>query len=152
METHMEMPKKRYITGFGVFLIFMLVIVLWLYGNVKTVVIQGTSMVPTFQPGRKLVVTDAYWLFGKIQPDDIVVVKEFIKKEGGYFIKRVKFVEGEKVERAYWPKAYPIKSPDYTVPNDMFFLLGDNRDYSEDSRSFGPIKEDLVIGKVLVWR
>lgn len=109
-------------------------------------------MVPTFQPKRKLVVTDAYWLFGPIRKDDIVVVKEFIKKEGGFFIKRVKFIEGEQVERAYWPRNFSMRNERYLVPEDKLFVLGDNRDYSEDSRSFGPIDRNLVVGKVLVWR
>jgi signal peptidase I len=146
------MEQKRTRNSFRAFLIGVLMIVGWMYFNLRTVVVQGTSMVPTFLPGRRVVVSDAYWLFGNIRENDIVVVKEFIKKEGGYFIKRVKFVDGDRVPRAYWPKAYSMKNQDYTVPKDMFFVLGDNRDYSEDSRSFGPIKRDLIVGKVLVWR
>jgi len=148
----MEKAKPTGITRFGVFLLAVLFIVGWMYFNIRTVVVQGTSMVPTFQPGRKVVVTDAYWLFGQIRENDIVVVKEFIKKEGGYFIKRVKNVEGDMVPRAYWPKAYGIENESYQVPAGMVFVLGDNREYSEDSRSFGPIKQDLIVGKVLVWR
>ena len=143
--------KRASIKRIRILLLVFLGLVLFLFFNVKTVVVNGNSMDPTFKQGRRLLVTDAYWLFGNIRKDDIVVVKEFTIR-GGFFIKRVKYVGGDSVSNAYWPKNYSIRNEKYTVPDGMLFVLGDNRDYSEDSRSFGPIDKSLVIGKVLVWR
>lgn len=145
----MKRSKRRPSPAFTVFLFLALGLVIFAYFHVKTVVIRGESMVPTFEPGRRLVVSDAYWLVGPIRKNDIVVVKEFTKR-GGFFIKRVVGLGGDEIENVYWPRNYGIENPNFTVPPDMVFLLGDNRSHSEDSRSFGPISKDLIIGKVLV--
>ena len=58
------------------------------------------------------------------------------------------YVNGEEVEEDY---AYGETS-DYeeiTLDDDEYFILGDNRPISKDSRYFGPVKEDEIIGKVI---
>ena len=91
---------------------------------------------------------------------DIVVLDE--EKEGEIIIKRIIgmpgdtvsirdntiYVNGEEVEEDY---AYGETS-DYeeiTLDDDEYFILGDNRPISKDSRYFGPVKEDEIIGKII---
>lgn len=143
--------RSRALLVFRIFLVAVFGLALWGYFNIHTVVIRGNSMEPTFRPGNRLVVTNAYWLFGPVRRNDIVVVKEFTRR-GGFFIKRVVGTAGDSIENVYWPLNVPIESPDFKVPPNQVFLLGDNRSQSEDSRSFGPISKDLIIGKVLVLR
>jgi signal peptidase I len=64
------------------------------------------------------------------------------------------FVNGEPVDEPYLPEGLEI-SPfgPAEIPEDMIFVMGDNRNNSDDSRSFGPIEEDTVVGRafVLIW-
>ncbi|MGH2806206.1 MAG: signal peptidase I [Actinomycetota bacterium] len=64
------------------------------------------------------------------------------------------YVNGEAVVEPYLPEGVEI-SPfgPAEIPPDMIFVMGDNRNNSDDSRSFGPIEEDTVVGRafVLIW-
>lgn len=64
------------------------------------------------------------------------------------------FVNGEEVEEPYLPDG--ITTSEFgpvDIPPDMIFVMGDNRGNSDDSRNFGPVPVDTVIGKafVLIW-
>jgi signal peptidase I len=143
--------KKRKITGFGLALLPVLALCVLLYFNVRTVVVSGNSMMPTFEPGRRLLVSDAYWLIGPVRKNDIVVLSEFGGRKG-FWIKRVYRTAGEPVERVNFPRQVSMREPEYRVPEGQVYLMGDNRSFSEDSRSFGPVPVSLIIGKVLIWR
>ena len=69
-------------------------------------------------------------------------------KEGGVY------VNGELVAEPYLPEGLDTATfPAYTVPEGEIFVMGDNRGNSDDSRSFGPIDEDDIVGRafVLIW-
>lgn len=82
-------PKKRkvIITGFGLFLLFILGFSLFAYFNFHTIEVSGESMEPTFEPGKRVMVSKAYWLVGDIKKNDIVVIKRL--SDGEILIKRV---------------------------------------------------------------
>ena len=109
------------------------------------------------------------------QHDDVIVFI-FPEDRSKDFIKRVKAVAGETIEirnkavyingekvddpHAYFApdsKVIPGNVRDnfgpFTVPEGQVFVMGDNRDHSHDSRAFGPIDDDLVVGRafVKVW-
>lgn len=142
--------ERRAITGFGVALLAILGLAIFFLLNFHTVIVSGTSMIPTLKDRQKVLVSKAYWLVGNIQAKDIVVVKE--KNGSGYFIKRVYRLPGQQVDYANYPKSYKIADGPFVVPQGTFFVLGDNRSHSEDSRQFGPVEQDRVIGKVIVAR
>jgi signal peptidase I len=144
-----KQPKKRLlITGFGVFLLFLLAIAIFFYKSFWTISVQGPSMEPTLDNGDRLLITKAYWLVGSIQKNDIVVAHRPGSDE--IIIKRVLALGGERVEYSLQPKAHSIAEGPYIVPAGHVYLIGDNRPVSEDSQVFGAVPLENVIGKVVV--
>lgn len=84
--------------------------------------VRGNSMFPTLKPGQDILVFNWKYFFAKPKVRDIVVTKSKI-------VKRVQKVEGDKV-----------------------YLIGDNRQESTDSRSFGPVFKAEIVGKVVYVR
>jgi len=142
--------KRLLLTGFGSFLLFILAFVVFFYLNFQTVAVKGNSMEPTFQNGRRVLVSQAYWLVGKIKKDDIVVLRE--PNSGDIVIKRVNAIGGDVVDMRNIPEDWSIANGEYRVPPGMFYVIGDNKPVSEDSRRFGPITPSDIIGKVVIMR
>ena len=154
--------------------VFTLVIIMLLTTFVfKHSVVDGASMQGTLQHGDHLIVSD---LFYKPKQYDIIVfqdvnlkcgdrnyrdpiVKRIIATEGQYVevidMKTV-YVDGQLVpveyatvageESEYRESMYPFC---LTVPEGEVFVMGDHRNASDDSRYFGTIKEEAILGKVL---
>lgn len=79
-------------------------------------------------------------LFGKLNVRDVVV----FEREGQLLVKRIQAIEGMKVEH---------NGSNILVPEEHFYLIGDNRDYSYDSRFWEEpfIHQDRVVAKVYRW-
>jgi signal peptidase I len=143
-----ESKRTVVLTGFGVFLLFVLAFAVFFWANFHTVVVRGESMEPTLDPGQRVLVSKAYWLVGPIDRSDVVVLQE----EGGeVLIKRVVGLPGDKVDFALVPRSWRLAQGEYHVPEDSLYVVGDNRPVSQDSRDFGPFAPDDVIGKVVVF-
>lgn len=122
--------------------------------------VYGQSMEPNLHSDQRLVVEKLSYNFHVPQRGDIVVLK--VPNTGsGLLIKRVIGLPGEKVEikngRVHINDR-PLEEPylshqsqrDMTaivVPPEHVFVLGDNRGFSNDSRSFGPVPLDHVVGR-----
>lgn len=114
--------------------LFVFLIIAFLYHNFFTLsVVRGKSMEPTFRDGQVVLVGKGGLLFGPLKRGDVVV----FTRNGELLVKRV--------------VALPYETaPDGTqVPANHLYVVGDNLEVSEDSRSFGPIPLSSVIGKVL---
>lgn len=114
--------------------LFVFLIVAFLYHNFFTLsVVKGKSMEPTFHDGQVVLVGKGGLLFGALKRGDVVV----FTRGRDLLVKRV--------------LALPYETaPDGTrVPPDHIYVVGDNLEVSEDSRTFGPIPLKTVIGKVL---
>ncbi len=122
--------------------------------------VYGQSMEPNLHSDQRLVVEKLSYNFHVPQRGDIVVLK--VPKAGsGLLIKRVIGLPGEKVEikgGKVHINDQPVEEPylsnqsqrDMTaivVPLEYVFVLGDNRGFSNDSRSFGPVPLDNVVGR-----
>lgn len=136
-------------TGFGLFLFGVLGFALFFYANFKTVEVRGPSMEPTFESGRHLLMSNAYWLVGQIRKNDIVVVKA--PEAGETLIKRVKGLPGDVVDFMAVPHNWKLVNGEYKVPDGTLYVLGDNRPVSQDSRDFGPFEKSDVLGKIVVY-
>jgi signal peptidase I len=132
---------------------------------VQVTEVRQRSMESTLLQSDRVLVSKVDYRFGTPQPGDIVVFNPTTDVQIPY-VKRVAAVAGETVElrsgRLYvngQPRDLPgahgatiaqsaeIKYP-LKVPDGYFFALGDNREFSSDSRSFGPQPYDRIIGKV----
>lgn len=141
------MSSRRAFTKFGIYLLIALGFAIFYFLNFKTVVVHGQSMMPSLKNGQRILISKAYWLIGGIKRGDIIVMKD--ANPDGYIIKRVYRLEGEIVDYANAPDNYSLSSGEYKVPAGHYYILGDNRPESEDSRLFGPVEDFRIIGKVV---
>ncbi len=140
----------------GLFIIFG---VGYLFGlkQIKFFQIISSSMEPTFQTGDRVITIKP----DKLKRKNIVAIKD-PKGKGEILIKRIIGLPGETIEikegsvyinnkKIFEPyiKENPIYEIKVKIPDDYYFLLGDNRNNSEDSSIWGPIPKELIIGKII---
>lgn len=123
-------------------------------------------MVPTFENGEYLIIDELSYHFESPVRGEVVVFK-YPKDPSKFFIKRVIGLPGETVsidgnkisitsnnETTELDEPYieNESSGNLTVElgEDEYFVMGDNRPASSDSRSWGPVEEDLIKGRVLL--
>lgn len=138
------------------------------YFLVQPFYVKGASMEPNFHDHEYLIIDEISYRFNEPQRGDIVVFK-YPKDPKQYFIKRVIGLPGEKVkiqdgniyvngvklEETYLPDNLETLLPlrgygDIELASDEFFLLGDNRNQSLDSRVFGPVKREFIVGRTWI--
>jgi signal peptidase I len=134
-------------------------IITFLYQPVR---VEGTSMLPQLRDQDRLFINKFVYRFEKISRGDIVVFHYPRDPEKSY-IKRVialpgdslriddgrVYVNGQRVDEDYVPRAYrDVKSmPEIVIPEGKYFVMGDHRSISSDSRDFGPVDRSLIYGK-----
>lgn len=147
-------------------MIEVIVIALALAFFIKTYVagnfyIPSESMVPTIEVNDKVVVTNFSYWFSEPQRGDIIVFKypmdtkrDYIKRCIGLpgeiieFKNSKLYVNGEQVEELYLPDGLEFEDfGPIEVPEGQYFMCGDNRNHSADSRSWGFLPKNLIIGK-----
>lgn len=138
--------------------------------------VNGQSMVPTFQSGEYLLTDKVSYRLGDPQRGDVVVFHA--PKEAGCpegtgcdYIKRIIATPGETISlknSTYYINGTPLKEdyipaeyetlpglflkqhPEYTLQANEYFVSGDNRPYSSDSRAWGPITKSEIVGRGFV--
>jgi signal peptidase I len=136
-------------------------IIIFLYQPVK---VEGTSMLPGLEDQERIFINKFVYRFNSIERGDIVVFhyprdvsKSYIKRVIGVEGDRIRivdgrvYVNGEMLEEPYVPEEYSdIRSyPEVKVPPHSYFLLGDHRTSSSDSRDFGPVDQRFIYGKAV---
>ncbi len=132
--------------------------------------VKGLSMYPTFDGNDYLIVDEVTYRFSKPTRGDVIVFMHD-PVEHKYFIKRVIGLPGETVEVANdmvkifntaHPDGFALDEKEYgpmhgpsmlvrtTLKDDEYFVLGDNRPVSYDSRRFGPIHQSEIAGRVVL--
>lgn len=135
---------------------------------VQPFVVSGSSMVPTFENGQYLIIDEISYKLKEPERDDVIVFR-YPKDPTKFFIKRIIGLPSETVD---------IKGRDVTITNsenkngltlaepyvknaanstthfvlqeEEYFVMGDNRGASSDSRYWGAVDKNLIIGKVLL--
>ncbi len=137
--------------------------------------IPSGSMLPTLQIGERIAVDKLSYRFQPVGRGDIVVFRRPPLERADYpdLVKRVIGLPGDTVSLSdgrveidgrplaepWLPTPAPATDPSplaapfsldhpYTVPAGHFYVMGDNRTDSEDSRYFGPIPADLIVGRM----
>jgi signal peptidase I len=136
-------------------------IIVFLYQPVK---VEGTSMMPSLDDQERIFINKFVYRIEPIQRGDIVVFryprdpqKSFIKRVIGVAGDHVRidegrvFLNGKLVAEDYVPQAYGDERsyPEVIVPADSYFVLGDHRSLSNDSRDFGPVDASYIYGKAV---
>ncbi|MDR7522063.1 MAG: signal peptidase I [Armatimonadota bacterium] len=125
--------------------------------------VEQYSMEPTLLPHDRVLVNKFIYRFRSPQRGDIIVLR-YPRDPGRNYIKRIVGVpgdrvqiqnghlriNGEPVEEVYTNGMATGNYGPEVVPADSFFVLGDNRNNSEDSRAFGFLKRDLVVGQAML--
>ena len=149
-------------------------VALLIFGSVryflfKPFLVKGASMEPNYDDGQYLVIDEISYRFSSPQRGDVVVFK-YPLDPSQYYIKRIIGLPGETVEvtdgkvivyNQQHPEGQALNEGDYLnksvftpfegrhkLLTDEYFVIGDNRAASYDSRKWGPVKKNLIVGKV----
>jgi signal peptidase I len=146
------------------FILVVIFVAVW-FTVIQTYEVFQTSMEPNFHEGQRVVVNKAaYWSWiGGPRRGDVIVLKapngndgDFIKRIIGLpgdtveIIKGAAYVNGVKLDEPYVKHSFTYSFEKTSVPEGYYFVLGDNRDVSNDSHRWGPLPGDNIIGKVFV--
>ncbi len=129
------------------------------------VLVDGASMFPTLHDGDRLIVNKLEYRLNNPQFQDIIILEYNTESTHIEFVKRIigmpgdtvairdsiVYINGTPLEEDYInTEAYP-DYPEVIVPEGSYFVLGDNRNHSKDSRyeDVGFVEEDEIVGKVV---
>ncbi len=161
-------PPTRLATGLGVWLRDLIIslaisafIIIFLYQPVK---VEGTSMMPSLEDQERIFVNKFVYRLEPIERGDIVVFK-YPRDPSKSYIKRVigmagdhirieagqVFVNDQALDEGYVPAEYADARsfPETVVPANSYFVLGDHRSMSNDSRDFGAVNQSFIYGKAV---
>lgn len=133
-------------------------------------IVNGASMDPTFASGQFLIVDRISYKLGEPKRGDVIVF-EYPNNPSVYYIKRIIGLPGETVkikdgsvtiENADFPKGFVLDEPyvdashrskDTSIEKllgDEYFVMGDNRAQSSDSRAWGPLEYSYIVGRPII--
>lgn len=157
--------KEFFSDAFKYIIVIVVVLIIVLY-VVSLQQVVGPSMQPNLNNGDVLILSKIHYRLFDIKRNDVIVLND---EKNKFMIKRVIGLPGETISYkdnilyidgvAYNEKLYEgittadfdLKDLEYDkIPEDTYFVLGDNRGNSTDSRILGPISKEDIIGKVMV--
>jgi len=176
MDNQVQPSKSREITLFlwetlKIVVIALIIIIPIRYFVAQPFFVKGASMEPSFEDGDYLVINEISYRLSEPKRGDVVVLR-YPEDPSQFFIKRIIGLPEETIEikdnqviiyNQDNPLGVTLDESSYlanyqmTEPNskikldaDEYFVLGDNRIASLDSRRFGPVKETFLIGKTFL--
>ena len=147
-------------------IIVAVVIFIVLQTTVQSFIVIGSSMKPDFEPGQRLLVSKIVYRFGEPQRGEVIVFRPPNNRNADY-IKRIIALPGDTVEvksetvyvnGVALNEPYLNKPPHYDlsevkVRDNNYFVLGDNRNNSNDSHNGWTVKSEDIVGKawLSIW-
>lgn len=155
-----------FIQSLAVFAVIMLTIFLFIAQPHK---VSGPSMYPTFHDNDYIITDKLTYRFSPPRRGDIIVFqdpqdhsKDFIKRIIGLPGERIKiqnnqvYINNQLLPEPFIPSSnvtfggkFLPEDKELIIGTQEYFVMGDNREHSSDSRDWGPIKKDEIIGRVL---
>ncbi len=138
-----------------------ILIITFLYQPVR---VEGTSMLPRLEDSDRLFINKFVYHVSAIERGDVVVFhyprdpeKSYIKRVIGLPGDQIRidrgrvWVNGRSLREPYVPADYrdTRSMAEITVPPGCYFMMGDHRSISSDSRDFGPVEHSLIYGKAV---
>lgn len=165
-------PKPQQPTGVVVReIVETLLLTLFIFWIVNTATgryrVQGHSMLPTLHEGEYLIINKLSYYLDEPRRGDIIVL-HFPRDRSREYIKRVIGLPGDEIEisdstvrvngvpleEPYINGTAAYRSATWTVPQGHYFVMGDNRNNSSDSRSWSFLPRDDIVGKawLIYWQ
>ena len=135
---------------------------------VNPFIVSGSSMIPTFHNGEYLIIDQISYRFNSPERGDVIIF-HYPKDETKYFIKRIIGLPGEKIElkdgivsikrtsdenftqlTEDYIKNKSFDNGSYSLGDEEYFVMGDNRISSSDSRVWGVLNKKLIVGRALL--
>ena len=170
-ESNVTEKKSNFFKDTAIFAIIALAVVLPIrFFIAQPFIVDGSSMDPTFATNQYLIVDEISYRFEPASRGDVIIFK-YPNNTSQYFIKRVIGLPGETVQIEGTKVTIKNKdnpqgltlTEDYVAPanfvashtlvtlsDSQYFVMGDNRGASFDSRSWGPLDKKYIIGRPLI--
>lgn len=159
-------PKKDHFwRTISIFVFFVAILRLFV---MDPFLVHGSSMEPTFNEGNYVIVDKITYKISDPKRGDVIVF-DAPTDDNRYFIKRVIGLPGERVVvegsivqifNKEFPNGFTLSEPyvvheservaDQTLKPNEYFVMGDNREVSSDSRIWGPLDREAITGRALV--
>jgi len=155
---------------FKIFVVSLAIIIPIRYFLIQPFFVQGASMEPNYEDGEYLIIDEISYRFREPERGEVIVFK-YSQNPSEFFIKRIIGLPGETIkiqnsaiiiENKANPRGFVLDESSYlknvpamgqqttTLKEDEFFVLGDNRAASFDSRRWGVLPRSDIIGKVWI--
>jgi signal peptidase I len=156
-----SLAARRWLTEAALSLGISIFIIVFLYQPVK---VEGTSMMPGLADQERIFINKYAYRLGRIERGDVVVFrypgdpsKNYIKRVVGMpgdrieIVRGAVMVNGSALQEPYVPAQYRDQRTmtEIVVPAGSFFVLGDHRNLSSDSRDFGAVAQEAIFGKAV---